>query len=363
MGKQGLQESELGCEELQFECAFGLDLSGYSRDKSALAYARRSTTGIAVTLLRDHPFEGGFKNVLQSCIKELNKEEKDFLVSLPELGIPLLVDIPIDLQGVDKLWRADPAKFWQLCFRPIDYAFDAMAPLASYLGVLTIRFLRAYCRFASFETAQQDDYSGPVSSAGYPATGFHLFETYPKVVLQRALGEQNKNLCNYKGGKISWKNNKWLPLNHDKSSDIDLAEMARKLLVSPTGSGAELTNITDDEFDAIVCALTGVSKRLPKQKLNTMIASKISARESSENIETYEAPRGYFIPIAWANEPIKVVIETFEEWFNPERLRDEANDQRKFLNAFLKQRHDSWDIKSENRFRLADDSGRRGGKE
>lgn len=53
------------------------------------------------------------------------------------------VDVPLDLQKLP--YREVPTYNWELTLRPVDRAFQAMPPLASFLGHCVARF---HCHFA-----------------------------------------------------------------------------------------------------------------------------------------------------------------------------------------------------------------------
>ena len=50
----------------------------------------------------------------------------------------MLVDTPVDLQGLPNPTNVYFA--WELVKRPVDYAFDALAPLANLIGAPVARF-------------------------------------------------------------------------------------------------------------------------------------------------------------------------------------------------------------------------------
>ena len=128
------------------EGAYGLDLAGYSTGKSALARAdyecSNGTVQVRIMSISKNPFAVKRK---RKCVLDVTRE-RDWIESRLAKS-RLCVDIPIDLQGLMGLdpsperdgWRGTPF-LWEQTLRPVDYAFDALPPLADRIGSPVARF-------------------------------------------------------------------------------------------------------------------------------------------------------------------------------------------------------------------------------
>jgi len=177
--------------------AFGLDIAGYSTGKSGFARADLvDKNHIEVTVYEKHIFAN--KITGEAPIKDITEKEKQILVTCLGKG-PLFVDIPIDLQGLP---YPKKAKFvWELINRPVDFAFDALPPLANLIGSPVARF------FNLFSSLQED--------AKYQL-GKQIFETYPAGSLM-LLNLPNKN---YKKQKTEFINGIWKSKKEGNLSQI-----------------------------------------------------------------------------------------------------------------------------------------------
>jgi hypothetical protein len=197
--------------------AYGLDLAGYSTGKSSLAKATfDGATELSVVVYRNHPFAERLEG--WETVEPLVERERLLLRSLH----PLYVDVPIDLQGLPNLVGV---RFtWQLTKRSVDFAFNALPPLADRLGSPVARL--AY-----------------LLGAERSSLGSGLYETYPAASLIPMLGAKPS----YKRKTAKWKDRRWI-------GDGGLADILRTLQVE-ADDGVVMNG---DHFDSAVCAITGV---------------------------------------------------------------------------------------------------------
>jgi len=207
------------------EPAFGLDLSGYSGEGSSLAELRQGVSeGYLATVYRGHPFARARQG--RNRLAQIVREERDALALLLRTGV-LFVDVPINLQSL--LMPAEAEFVWQLTARPVDFAYSGLRPLADRIGAPVARFQH----IASDTTIRNAFESG------------RLLETYPAASLMCTA-----TTCNgYKGQDITWDGGRWV-------GDI-LADIARALRLVAVST----MKLTDDDVDAIICALVGVLPR------------------------------------------------------------------------------------------------------
>ena len=230
--------------------AYGLDLAGYSTGKSALARVERECDSekVCAKIFDDHPFA---KRRIRR--EELNVECEGKAIEFMFGKGRLSVDVPIDLQGLmgldppDPEAGTDPHRFtWELTLRPVDYAFDALPPLATFIGSPVARFRNTLKTF------------------GTSPLGQRLWETYPAAVL-RLLGDSSAcgsmiERRSYKGGRAKREGGNWVPLPKGKKQMA--AARAEALACKATELGitaSDETTIDDDDLDATLCALTGVA--------------------------------------------------------------------------------------------------------
>lgn len=123
---------------------FGIDLGAFGRQRgTALVAARRLEEAVSLFVLQSTVFDSVFAG--PERIKEQLCSERKFLVSLLSRA-PVAVDVPLDLQKLP--CREVPTYNWELALRPVDRAFRAMPPLASFLGHCVARF---HCHFAELQ--------------------------------------------------------------------------------------------------------------------------------------------------------------------------------------------------------------------
>lgn len=236
---------------------FGLDLAGYSTGKSGFASAHVKN-GIEVCIYRGHAFSTKPKE--KQSFKAYVDLERELLTACCQQG-QIMVDIPIDLQGLPFI--EDVSFFWQLTQRPVDYAFKAMPPLADRIGSPVGRFQYM------------------IKTLPKAWIGTHIFETYPA----QSLKLMNIHIEGYKKkvGKTSptiiFENGQW--------QGGKMATMANRLGLKAT----EATTLNDDEFDAVICAVTAVAGEqglLKGKPLNDLISAKINAG-------SFSAPASYVL--------------------------------------------------------------------
>jgi hypothetical protein len=211
--------------------AFGLDLAGYTSGKSGFARAARRTDGtIRVRVFQGHAFSRKLAGHDPGFSEVVNQERA--LVRRCLASGTLYVDVPIDLQGLPVV--AEPRYAWQLIKRPVDYAIGGLPALASLIGAPAARFLNVLREIDSLENL----------------LGSVVFETYPAASLD-AMALPSKG---YKGQTISISGAEVAVIQCPQGKEPRLDVIARGLNLR-----SETENVlSDDDVDAIVCALTGV---------------------------------------------------------------------------------------------------------
>jgi hypothetical protein len=195
---------------------FGLDLSGYTTNKTSLAAVVSKGTAAEAILLRKSSFFGRRDTNLP--LKEVVRAEAQDLKRCLDIG-PVAVDIPIDLQ--DLLFPERAEVVWELTRRPIDKKLNAMPPLADRIGSPVARF-SAIMREGNFNSRLGKD----------------LFETYPSENLRRI---------------------RFSTIGSEKNSSRREAreEFCRAFAI-------DVSQANEDDLDAILCALAAVA---PKDSL------------------------------------------------------------------------------------------------
>ncbi len=258
--------------------AFGLDLAGYSTGKSGFVRAdRKDDNSIEITIFQRHAFSEECDG--KKLLKNINDRETELLKACCKKG-RLLVDIPIDLQELP--CPNNVSFIWELVRRPVDFAFDAMPPLADRIGAPVTRFLNL------FSSIKEE----------FPL-GKQIFETYPAGSL-KLLNSQVQNLPfeGYKKQHAQFKNGCW----GDRL--IDRIANALKL------TSEQNITLNDDELDAIICAITGVVDRencLMGDDLVEMIRNKMKQELSTENFNRFCAPVGYILLKSLPNIKISII--------------------------------------------------------
>jgi hypothetical protein len=231
---------------------FGIDLGAFGRNRgTAIVAARKIENRAHLSILKETAFDRVFNG--SSQIDGQLAAEREFLTSLLQLGV-VAVDVPIFLQGLPP--RNTVQFTWELTSRPIDKAFNALPPLSSYLGFCVARF-------------------SPHATLSF-SEKHSLVETYPAASLK---------LC--------------------RKTKNELREEVK----------AKLYDVTFDECDAVICALTAVADAndvLCGEELNTWICEEL---RSYPSFSGYVAPDGYRL---LRNMPSNFCIEysSYETWFS-----------------------------------------------
>ena len=245
---------------------FGLDLSGYSTRGTALAAVQISGDTAEAVILQGSAFSR-YRHGAEDAPKAL-REEREALSQCLACG-PVAVDVPIDLQGLP---APDGCQFiWELTKRPVDYALEALAPLADRLGACVARFKAV---LATDELRLE--------------LGRRLFETYPAGSL-RLMGGPYKG---YKG---------------DAGRDLR-NRIARRLDFHPC-------DLSDHELDAIICAVTAIAPegcRLEGKRLVQRMHA-IDPFTEMTPLGNRE-PAGFVLLERWPPCRLTVSREDFEPW-------------------------------------------------
>jgi hypothetical protein len=164
---------------------FGIDLGAFGRRRgTAIVAARRSQEAASLYVLEGTVFDGVFAG--SGRIREQPCLERELLFSLLGQG-QVAVDVPLDLQKLPCL--EVPTYNWELTLRPVDRAFQAMPPLASYLGHCVARF---QCHFAELRNgALLETY--PAASRGL--CGCVVEEAFSKLDGRLSGDEKDAALC------------------------------------------------------------------------------------------------------------------------------------------------------------------------
>ncbi len=250
--------------------AFGLDLAGYSSGQTGFARAdRKPGKNILITVYRKNLFCRKLRG--RDPVSDIANEERQVIAACLKHA-SLVVDVPIDLQDLPKV--SNPYFAWELTRRPVDFAFSALAPLADRIGALVTRFMHWM-----EPLSQKTDWLGE-----------KLWETYPAASLELL----RLKSTGYKGKSAVFKKDQW---EQSHPGHQALANILNKLDWSCCEDGCTLT---DDEFDAALCALTGVADaearlqgRLLEDEIYRRISCKLKAPQRS-HIRT-NGPQGYVL--------------------------------------------------------------------
>ncbi|MCP4601596.1 MAG: DUF429 domain-containing protein [Proteobacteria bacterium] len=243
--------------------SFGLDPAGYSTGKSAFAMAKRIENGsIEVTVLSGTPFSR--KKARKDVLQDIVEAERAFVKTAIDHG-PLYLDVPLDLQKLSS--PTEPKYLWELTMRPVDFAFNAMPPLADRLGAVVARMKHILEPFEKF-------------------IGKKIFETYPKLSLKRITASD----ISYKGQSAEIECN---------DEDWSGGEGLKSALKAANFKTTDRLRINDDEFDAALCALCGVSSKtgLLKKKELTAIIKETMYLKLGENYKGQSPgpPKGFVV--------------------------------------------------------------------
>jgi hypothetical protein len=236
--------------------AYGLDLAG----KCGATFAKRIHSDLVeVTVIRNHVFSETRKS--DAPLADITRQQATLLRAWAAGGT-ILVDIPIDLQGLPS--PTNPQFIWELTRRPVDFAFNAMPPLADRIGAPVARFQHLLATLP-------DDW-----------VGTRIFETYPAESL-RLMGLHDMG---YKGQSAQFTDGQW--------RGVSLAEILNRMSVLAT----EGMQINDDEFDAMICALAGVAsdaERLAGDAMHYAVDTRIRQRITDAPETPYTAPPSFVL--------------------------------------------------------------------
>lgn len=224
------------------DVSYGIDLAGYSTGKTRIARLQKDANGsdVHASLLTSGALlkkRDGNHKYFQTIIQE----ELDELVGFLKEG-SIYVDIPVDLQQLGR-WRAFE-NLWEQTNRPIDYALNAMPPLADRIGSPVARFqtILAY---------------GRTLGGAYDISklvGKTIFETYPAASLKFS----NIKAQGYKNSTAIWQDGAWVIKSITKENEPSqqaFSRILKWLCCEAVSEGFELTN---DDLDAIIAALPGI---------------------------------------------------------------------------------------------------------
>jgi hypothetical protein len=235
----------------------GIDLAGYMTGKTALAFVKIENQSVKAMLLRGSALSKRRKS--NDPLDEIVAEEVKVIERCLAIG-PVAVDVPIDLQGLPN--PPDPKTIWALTRRPIDYAINAMPPLADRIGAPVARFA-AIMRKGNFEDR----------------LGVDLFEAYPAITLKLL-----KIPAAYKG----------------KKGAKGLASLCEALKLKPRFESDDDLE-SDDDVDAIICAITAASPLSDLHEANIFEAAG-------------PLPKGFRIPKNLTFNKIEFSIADFADW-------------------------------------------------
>jgi len=206
--------------------ATGINLSAFGvahRPVVAVAHMERATE-VHVTLYPESPFGG--RTRLADPSDALFAQWRTGMLDLPR---PIAVDVALDVSAL----AADaPTFLWQLTHRPLDFAFYGDAPLTDRVGEFGVRF-RAMLAQSAFEL------------------GADIIEAMPRATI-----ELFDFKGQYQGGGAHHGPNGWKADNRTKRGDKLLAKVLEEIGANPH-QGAE--NISSEDLDAILCALTALA--------------------------------------------------------------------------------------------------------
>ena len=246
--------------------AFGLDLSGYSSGGSAIARATIENDNCTAAILQDQPFRKTRSGT--DALGPIGSEEADFLVDLINVH-PVYVDVPIDLQDLLTPERAH--YIWELTNRPVDKAFQALPPLADRIGGYVARMRNLWHHLNN--------------RLGCEPLGTSLFETYPAASLWLSGLPYTK----YKG-RCYFDNHNWVGHSAKQKDEQNKNNTLASILNTLSWHAGHNFHITNDEFDAIVCALTGTGNVLSDTYSHCALSNRINTILGGNG---YASPHGY----------------------------------------------------------------------
>jgi predicted nuclease with RNAse H fold len=164
---------------------FGIDLGAYGRRRgTAVVAAQRSEKAASLYVLEGTAFDNVFAG--PERINEQLCSERELLISLLNQG-QVAVDVPLDLQKLPCLEM--PTYNWELTLRPVDRAFQAMPPLASFLGHCVARF---QCHFRAL---RDDALLETYPAACHELCGSVVREAFSELDSRFSSDEKDAALC------------------------------------------------------------------------------------------------------------------------------------------------------------------------
>jgi hypothetical protein len=217
--------------------SYGIDLGGYSTGTSRVVRAEGTGTGGVV---KAHLVQSSWsESVDGSSPVQAYRKRIDSEMSKWEPSSSIVVDVPLDLQGLPHVVGHAPAFHWQLTQRPIDYALSGLPPLADRIGAAVARW-RALSPFSAEQL------------------GSRLFETYPAGSLllsgYASEGYKRSEVCRLEGKWVGRTPKHRSEAKRDWNPQHPLARIMEGLHVRAT----EKFLCNDDDVDALLCALVGL---------------------------------------------------------------------------------------------------------
>lgn len=223
--------------------SIGWDIAGWSGNKSRVATAEYDAHSIRINLIKRSTPITASRNLSSNAALAL-ADEVNFIRKITDNGrIPIAIDIPIDLQHLPSVLSGEineAASLKDLMSRKIDVHYGAWPPLCDKFGVSVFR-IRSLL--------------GLLDEPSW--LGISIFETYPTACLRESLGlDPRTKVPSYKGQVATFTNQKWRPLDADKSGLADLLNMF-------SWTATDGFHIDDDSFDAAICCFAAMELQSP----------------------------------------------------------------------------------------------------
>lgn len=265
---------------------YGIDLSGFSQGRTRVVKAEWE--------------EGG--NVIQASViptvlaekhqgkKLANEVKEQFQKDCEPWGDSpiVVVDVPLDLQGLPHVPISNTSSIWQLTQRVIDRVLNARPPFADRIGA-TVTLWRAICPWA-------EDEWGKTLFESYPAASLRASGLADRSYKENAREGEAPDEGDRKEGKkvkavAGWREGGW----HVEGTQVgivhNLATLLNTLRVRPKESHVRCEH---DELDALLCALAGLP-RMPIKAGNDLedFVEQEARRLAVELPEAWSLPRGF----------------------------------------------------------------------
>ncbi|MBO2945651.1 DUF429 domain-containing protein [Paenibacillus sp. F411] len=259
--------------------AFGIDMGAFgTSEKTILVRADRIDSTIYLTVYEENPLQ--VKPNSSGKLDEVKKITKTFFESIKKSGKRLFIDVPIDLQGLPHC--IDPIYDWQTYKRPVDRAFEGQAPLARDIGTHVARF--SFLFYQNYTSRERES-----------TLGSTVFETYPRATLQRLGLKYEKYKSDrakrYVSQIFSKRNSLWEATpGNDNPNSRNLRYNVNMLRLKQIGKKVILG---DDQFDAIICAITGVL--VPIAPVTEGELNELLKKKGYFNSEPFKVADGYVL--------------------------------------------------------------------